>query len=117
MDRGTKTVYGVEPKDRKDRGEALRSQVALFMDSDRTVIRPGAARVSPHLDPRRCVILVPFSTHIVPACEQGLIALQRRGYEVWRVGGYAAIDMGRSEWGEEMTVVQLRVYPMLGPDR
>jgi hypothetical protein len=46
---------------------------------------------------RACVVLVPFSTHIVPACERGLIALQRRGYEVWRVGGYAAIDAGRSE--------------------
>ncbi len=44
-----------------------------------------------------CVILVPFSTHVVPACERGLIELQRRGYEVWRVGGYAAIDAGRSE--------------------
>ena len=51
----------------------------------------------PATDPRRCVILVPFSTHIVPACERGLIELQRRGYEVWRVGGYAAIDVGRAE--------------------
>jgi hypothetical protein len=45
----------------------------------------------------RCVILVPFSAHIVAACDRGLIELQRRGYEVWRVGGYSAIDAGRSE--------------------
>ena len=50
-------------------------------------------------EPRRCVVLVPFSTHIVPACERGLIelALCRRGYEVWRAGGYSAIDLGRAE--------------------
>jgi hypothetical protein len=46
---------------------------------------------------RACVILVPFATHITPACEQGLIELQRRGYEVRRVGGYAAIDQGRNQ--------------------
>ena len=57
----------------------------------------STTRLSAELNPRRCVILVPFSTHIVPACEQGLIELQRRGYEVWRAGGYAAIDMGRGE--------------------
>ncbi len=49
------------------------------------------------MNPSRCVILVPFATHIVPACEQGLIELQRRGYDVRRVGGYAAIDQGRSQ--------------------
>src|SRR5271168_5179542 len=57
----------------------------------------GRARASRKFDRRTCVILVPFSTHIVHACEQGLIELQRRGYEVWRVGGYSAIDVGRSE--------------------
>ncbi len=49
------------------------------------------------MHPRRCVILVPFATHVSPACERGLIELQRRGYEVWRVGGYAQIDYGRSQ--------------------
>ena len=33
----------------------------------------------------------------MPGCEHALIELERRGYEVWRVGGYANIDMGRSE--------------------
>ncbi len=57
---------------------------------------PGA--MLPHAtDARACVILVPFATHIAPACEEGLIELQRRGYEVWRVGGYAAIDQGRNQ--------------------
>jgi hypothetical protein len=67
------------------------------MDRDKKT--PGASSVwlLPQWDPRRCVILVPFSTHIVPGCEQSLIGLQRRGYEVWRVGGFSAIDLARSE--------------------
>jgi hypothetical protein len=44
-----------------------------------------------------CVILVPFATHIHPACEEGLRDLERRGYYVRRVGGCAAIDQGRSQ--------------------
>ena len=49
------------------------------------------------MDRRRCAILVPFATHICPPCESALEELQRRGYEVRRVGGYAAIDQGRSQ--------------------
>jgi hypothetical protein len=49
------------------------------------------------LDRRRCAVLVPFATHICPPCESALEELQRRGYEVRRVGGYAAIDQGRSQ--------------------
>ena len=53
------------------------------------VIAAAAVPPSRQTAPRRCVILVPFATHIMPACEQGLIELQRRGFEVWRVGGYS----------------------------
>ena len=67
----------------------------LGNEQDRTS-RPQP--VVPHpMHPSRCVILVPFATYIAPACERGLIELQRRGYEVWRVGGYAAIDQGRNQ--------------------
>lgn len=52
---------------------------------------------APPGDPRRCVILVPYTSHIAPACEAALRELERRGYPVWRVGGYAAIDQGRSQ--------------------
>jgi len=48
-------------------------------------------------DPGRCVVLVPFVGSIVPDCEAGLRELERRGYPVRRVGGYAAIDQGRSQ--------------------
>jgi len=49
------------------------------------------------MDPRRCVILVPFATSITPPCERALEELERRGYPVRRVGGYAAIDQGRNQ--------------------
>ena len=49
------------------------------------------------LDPRRCVILVPFAGQIIPRCERALQELERRGYPVRRVGGYAAIDQGRNQ--------------------
>jgi len=48
-------------------------------------------------DPRRCVILVPSNGSIVPQCEEALRALEQRGYDVWRVGGYAAIDQARNQ--------------------
>jgi hypothetical protein len=43
------------------------------------------------------VILVPVGVHIEPECEKALIGLERRGYSVWRVPGYAAIDQARNE--------------------
>lgn len=49
------------------------------------------------LDPRRCVVLVPVGGPIVPDCEQALQELERRGYQVRRVPGYAAIDVARNE--------------------
>jgi hypothetical protein len=49
------------------------------------------------MDPRRCVVLVPFASSITPSCERALIELERRGYPVRRVGGYAAIDQGRNQ--------------------
>lgn len=49
------------------------------------------------MDPRRCVVLVPYSGYIYPECDQSLKELERRGYQVRRVGGYAAIDQGRNQ--------------------
>lgn len=54
-------------------------------------------KTTPGSDPRRCVVLVPSNGTIVPQCEESLRALERRGYEVWRVGGYAAIDQARNQ--------------------
>jgi len=49
------------------------------------------------MDPRRCAVLVPFASSITPPCERSLEELERRGYPVRRVGGYAAIDQGRNQ--------------------
>jgi hypothetical protein len=54
--------------------------------------------------PSRCVVLVPYGTHIVPACEQSLKELERRGYVVRRVRGYAAIDQGRNQMATDALV-------------
>ena len=48
------------------------------------------------LHPNRCVILVPVQSHIEAQCEDGLRELERRGYEVWRIRGFAAIDQARN---------------------
>ena len=47
--------------------------------------------------PRRAVVLVPYLTHVEPACERGLRELERRGTEVRRFPATAAIDRTRSE--------------------
>ena len=60
--------------------------------------RPQARPTTKHpLDPGKCAVLVPFSGFIHPGCERALQELERRGYPVRRVGGYAAIDQGRNQ--------------------
>jgi hypothetical protein len=49
------------------------------------------------MDPKRCVVLVPYGSPIIPQCERSLQELERRGYYVRRIGGYAAIDQGRNQ--------------------
>ena len=45
----------------------------------------------------QCVILVPFLGYIHQECDASLKELERRGYQVRRVGGYSAIDQGRNQ--------------------
>lgn len=49
------------------------------------------------MDPSACVVLVPVAHRVEPDCEAGLRELERRGYEVRRVYGYAAVDQARSQ--------------------
>jgi hypothetical protein len=49
------------------------------------------------MDASRCIVLVPYRGHIEPACEDGLRALEARGYLVRRCDASAAIDRARSE--------------------
>ena len=49
------------------------------------------------MDKSHCVILVPANNGIEPACDHALRQLERMGYPVWRVPGFAAIDTARSQ--------------------
>ena len=55
-------------------------------------------------DPRRCVILVPFSTHILPETESQLRKLEDAGYTVRRQAGISAIDQGRSQMATDALI-------------
>ena len=46
---------------------------------------------------RRCVVLVPYATHIEPACDRGLRVLEQRGLEVRRYASTAAVDRTRCD--------------------
>lgn len=46
---------------------------------------------------RRCVVLVPYATHIEPACDRGLRELEKRGLEVRRYPSSAAVDRTRCD--------------------
>ena len=48
-------------------------------------------------NPQSCVILVPCNGAIEGGCEDGLRELERRGYTVWRVRGYSAVDAARCQ--------------------
>jgi hypothetical protein len=48
-------------------------------------------------NPSRCVILVPVGGAIEHECDEALRELERRGYPVWRVRGYAAVDAARNQ--------------------
>lgn len=52
-------------------------------------------------DPSQCVVLVPVGGAIDPGCDDGLYELERRGYQVWRVRGYAAIDAARNQMASD----------------
>jgi hypothetical protein len=54
-------------------------------------------RMASPVNNSRCVILVPANYGIDPECEHGLIQLERRGYAVWRIPGFAAIDQCRNQ--------------------
>ncbi len=45
----------------------------------------------------KSVILVPYSSFIEPACEEGLRQLENAGHAVWRISGFTDISRGRSQ--------------------
>ena len=46
-------------------------------------------------------MLVPVAGAIDPDCEEALRELERRGYAVWRVRGYSAIDAARNQMASD----------------
>ncbi len=49
----------------------------------------------------RCVVLVPVANAIDPGCEDALRELEQRGYAVWRIRGYSAIDAARNQMASD----------------
>ncbi|HZV05714.1 MAG TPA: hypothetical protein VE999_11580 [Gemmataceae bacterium] len=49
----------------------------------------------------RCVVLVPVADSIEAECEEALREFERRGYAVWRVRGYSAIDAARNQMASD----------------
>jgi hypothetical protein len=48
-----------------------------------------------------CAVLVPVASAVDPECEDALRELERRGYPVWRVRGFSAIDAVRNQMAND----------------
>ena len=86
-------------------GEQVLAVGARFNRVKPKPTRPQARPSSKHpLDRGKCAVLVPFTGFIHPGCERALQELERRGYPVRRVGGYAAIDQGRNQMATDSLI-------------
>jgi hypothetical protein len=94
------SFVGIPPESRVIPESRHRGRVEQFHVHPRRAVVAGTDASHPS----RCAVLVPFATHIVPACETALRELERRGYAVWRVAGYAAIDQGRNQMATDALV-------------
>ena len=70
-------------------------------DDDNSNAPADAPAADIDLSPGRCAVLVPCQGAIERDCEAGLAELERRGYKVWRVYGWAAIDQGRNQMASD----------------
>jgi len=55
----------------------------------------------PIANPSTCVVLVPIGGAVDAGCDDGLRELEKRGYKVWRVRGYSAIDAARNQMASD----------------
>ena len=62
-------------------------------------LRPPAPRPTStdSNEPSRCVVLVSYHSHIKACCDRSLKELEKRGYPIRRVAGFAAIDQARNQ--------------------
>jgi hypothetical protein len=72
-------------------------QASLVQSTISIDVQPTTQTEDQRPDPSKCVVLVPVASMIEPACDDALYELERRGYQVRRVRGYAAIDQGRNQ--------------------
>lgn len=52
-------------------------------------------------DRKNCIVIVPANYGIEPECERSLLELERRGYRISRIRGFANIDQCRNEAATE----------------
>ncbi len=72
--------------------DGLFGPVTVVAEADTWLVEKTADRRGPATG----VVLVPVGGSVEPGCEDGLKALERRGWAVWRVRGYSAIDAARN---------------------
>lgn len=97
-DEGVREVLSFAGVPRGDQAIILGQRPSSADSAAATDPGPGPRPRQLHpMDPRRCAVLVPFGGFIHQECEDALKELERRGYHVRRVSGYAAIDQGRNQ--------------------
>ena len=86
--------------------------------SESTPVHPrrDPATVTDPVDPKRCVVLVPQSAAIVPACERALKELEGLGYEVRRDGAESSGDMTLSQMATDALLDGFRETLWIGAD-
>ncbi len=54
------------------------------------------------MERKNCAVIVPANYGVEPECEKSLLQLERMGYPVWRIPGFANIDQCRNEAATEV---------------
>jgi hypothetical protein len=68
------------------------------------------------MTPAGCVVLVPYTTAVDPACERGLAAVERAGYAVRRLAGAEPLDLARSVAAADALADGFDELLWVGPD-
>lgn len=81
-------------------------------------LRPTAPRPKTNdpLEPCRCLVIVPHYSKISLPCQQSLKQLERKGYFVRRVQGYAAIDQARNQLATDAIIDGFEETLWVDPD-
>ncbi|MBQ3225614.1 MAG: hypothetical protein IJB48_01005 [Clostridia bacterium] len=91
------------PKELQKPVTGNRSPSNTVVPPDSEVVRSWQQQLQQR-PPSHCVILVPFLGYIHQECDASLKELERRGYQVRRIGGYSAIDQGRNQMATDALI-------------